>query len=389
MITQIKLIKYCLSITALFALLSCGGGSSSSSTSSSPSSAPSLTGVKIKNAYIDARFEMPGNAASNVNPQLDIFKALGYNAVTFGVEVPIDVRTGQVNTSNGMGLPTDLWIEVNYARSIGLNVFIKCYISRAFNLDGSRDTSDADITSNIQLGPGVTIDQVFSSAAAYEKTIAAQAQAHGVSAFYIGSNNFGYDSGNYASYWQALINSVQSVYKGPLGYYALYDNIVFSMVNLVEFKVNPIISNSPLYDVASIVNGYATAQYYSSGISYLQQINNMITKYAGKIFLLAYSADAFTQGVGTTTGAWELLLSNPSSLFNYSPNNPQQAASYQAAIQVAKNVNANGITIYEYDPWAATQTSPAWRQYDLLGSDLWFKPTVNAAISSYFKTIGW
>ena len=374
----------------VFLLFSCGGGDSgTSSGSSSNSSAPTLTGAKIKNAYIDSRFEMPGNSASNVNPELDVLKAIGYNAVTFGVEVPIDVRTGQVNTSNSMGLPADLWVEVDYAHSIGLNVFIKCYISRAFMLDGSRDMADPDIASNIQLGPGVTIDQVFSAAAAYEKVIAAQAQAHGVNAFYIGSSNYGYDSGNYASYWQSIINSVQSVYKGPIGYYAPYDNIVFSMVNLVEFKVNPIISSSPMYDVSSIVNGYATAPYYSSGISYLQQINNMVSKYAGKIFLLAYSADAFTQGVGTTTGAWGLFLSNPALLSNYTPNNAQQAAAYQASIQVAKNVGANGITIYEYDPWAAAQTSPAWKQLDLLGSDLWFKPTVNAAISSYFKTVGW
>lgn len=352
-----------------------GGGSSPAPSTSGDSS------MAIKNAYIDSRYTAAGANPGVVNPELSQLKSIGYNTVTFGVEVPVNAQTGQIDTSQGRGLPSGLWQEVQYAHSIGLKVYIKAEPCVAFNADGSVNGGDPTIQSTTALGPGVSLGTVFASVAAYEQSIASQAQANGVNGFFIGSSNYGTDSGASAGNWNGVISAVKSVYSGPIGYSAPYNNSVFGMVDIVEFTANPILSGSPMYDVGTIVN-------QASASGYTGMLQGLANAYAGKTFLIDYSAQAETQGVGTNTTAWTQLLTNPGSLNSAGPNYAQQAASYSAMVQIAHNIGAKGISIGEYDPWAVGQTDPNWIKMDQLGSDLWNNTTVNNALHNAFPVLG-
>jgi hypothetical protein len=337
--------------------------------------------MSIKNAYIDSRYTAAGANPGLVNPELAQLKAIGYNTVTFGVEVPINAQTGQVDTSQGRGLPNGLWQEVQYAHSIGLSVFIKAEPCIAFNPDGSLNGADPTLQSTTALGAGVSLSTVFASVASYEQNIASQAQANGVNGFFVGSSNLGLDSGALAGNWAGVIGAVKAVYSGPIGYSAPYNNSVFGMVDIVEFQANPILSGSPVYDVGSIVAD-------SNATGYTGMLQNLAGAYSGKTFLIQYSAQAETQGVGSTTTAWDQFLSNPGVLGSLGPNYAQQSAAYSAMVQITHNVGAKGISINEYDPWSVGQTDPNWIKMDQLGSDLWSNPTVNNALHNAFPILG-
>ena len=61
---------------------------------------------------------------------------------------------------------------------------------------------------------------------------------HKVDGFFVGSNNLGFDTGaNAQAYFAPVIAAVKSVYSGPVGYEAFYNNSVFGMVNIVDYQI--------------------------------------------------------------------------------------------------------------------------------------------------------
>jgi len=320
--------------------------------------------MAIKNTYLDIRYEMGGaNTAGNINPKLAQLKAEGYNTVTMAAQVSVNAKDGSIDSA-GHPLPKDFWSIVDYAKNIGLKVYIKASVDIGVNPDGSVNAADPAFTSGTQLGAGVSASQVWANVAAYDKGLAAQAQAHKVDGFFVGSNNLGFDTGaNAQAYFAPVIAAVKSVYSGPVGYEAFYNNSVFGMVNIVDYQVKPPIGTGT--SVAQIEAGW-------NATGHAQLLKNMADAYGNKTFIAHYNDEA-QAGVGTGTSAWQLFLSNPGALNSIQTNHQEQVMAYQAFINVSKNAGVKGVTIGEYDPWYVT-SGPGYQQMARLGVDLWSSP---------------
>ena len=317
----------------------------------------------IKNAYMDVRFDM-GNStsAANINPELAHLKAVGYNTVTLAAQVSVNLQTGAADA--GKPLPADFWNEVDYAHSIGLNVFIRASIDVGFNADGSWNGGDPVFQKNTVVGSGVSVQQIFNNAAAYEKSLASQAQAHHVEGFFVGSNNWGFDDTQAAQqYFKPIIDSVRSVYSGQIGYEAIYNNAVFGMVNIVDYEIRPNIGSGTSVD-------QIVSQWNALGAT--QSLKNMANAYSGQTFLAHYYDEA-QAGIGNPSLIWTTFMNNPAALSSIQVNYTEQVMAYQAFIQVAHNAGVKGVTYSEYDPWVV-YSSPSFQQAAKLGLDLWSSP---------------
>lgn len=337
-----------------------GGGGSSAPSAGPQTGSP---GMAIKNTYLDIRYEMGGaNTAGNINPKLAQIKAEGFNTVTLAAQVTVNAQTGAVDTTKHP-LPKDFWSIVDYAKSIGLAVYIKAGVDIGINPDGSVNGADPNFQVGTQLGSGVTASQVWSNVAAYEKGLAAQAQAHKVDGFYVGSNNLGFDQGaNAEAYFGPVIAAVKSVYSGPVGYQAIYNNAVFGMVNIVDFEVKPTIGTGT--SVSQIEAGW-------NSTGYSQLLKNMAGAYGNKTFLAHYDEEA-QSGVGGTS-AWQQFAANQNSVNNLTPNYTEQVMAYQAFANVAKAAGVKGVGIGEFDPWSVGQ-SGNWAKLSTVSADLWNNP---------------
>ena len=376
-------------------LTACGGGGSSGSsttTTSSSSPAPSLAiSGPIKNVDIDIRFALGGtdangngiNSSGQINSLFNLVKSLGYNTVTMYLQAGINAQTGLVGPGGPQNaLPADFWQEVDYAHSIGLNVNVKAPIGISVLADGTVSGADANFTSTTPLGAGITPSFVFANVAAYIKNMAIQAQAHRANGFWIGHNNQGFDQGDSATaYFGPIIAAVKSVYSGPIGYEASYNNTVFGMVNVIDLNVNPKISSVPMYDVNQIVAGWD-----STGTT--AWIKNIVAAYPGKTFLIDYHPESGDSGIGTGNTAFgKFITGGIDALAGMQANYAQQAVAYQAFIQVAKNTGVSGVTTAEFAPWSQnTWLSPGFKLMAPLGDDLYFSAPSQNAIRAAFTT---
>ncbi len=378
-------------------LTACGGGGSSGSSTTSASSsspAPSLAiSGPIKNVDIDIRFAMGGtdasgngiNSSGQINSLFNLVKSLGYNTVTMYLQAGINANTGLVGPGGPLKLPpADFWQEVDYAHSIGLNVNVKAPIGISIRAGENADAGDdASFTSTTPLGADITPSFVFANVAAYIKNMAIQAQAHGANGFWIGHNNQGFDQGDSATaYFGPIITAVKSVYSGPIGYEASYNNTVFGMVNVITLNVDPPkISTVPMYDVNQIVAGWD-----STGTTAL--IKKLVAAYPGKTFLIHYSPQAGNPGVGKETYAFSKFITGGiDALAGMQANYAQQAVAYQAFIQVAKNTGVSGVTTAQFAPWSQNvRQSAAWLLMSQLGDDLYFSAPSQNAIRAAFTT---
>lgn len=371
---------------------------------------------RIKSAYIDYRWDYIGeldaagyqiNSADNINPLLAHLKSIGYNTVALNLDVPIDMRTGLINLgsiSDGTNkdIPKDIWKSVDYAHSIGLSVNLEMIPCVIYNSDGSFNTSDTVISTIDSVGDplknNLSIDTVFKSITEYETKIAALAQQHRVDGYYIGCNNYGYDSAEYLPYWQTIVDSVRKVFSGQLIYQAAYDNAVFGIVDDVAFIPNPIVSTTPIYDLSKIIEAlYHTSPWAGSKQNYIDFLSGLADKYSNKTFFLDdFTANAANPGIGNTFFPFSLLMADPSKLSELpQPNYKEQALAYQMMIYVADYLLPNkikGIGLAEYDPWGQMDwiqhpkdpNGQLWNLMDRDSADLINNTIVESAIKNAF-----
>lgn len=376
-----------------------------------------ITTTQIKNAYIDYRFDYSGdpldiyghiiNSAEQLNPLLAHLKSIGYNTVTLNLDVPIDMRTGLINLgslSDGTDkdLPRDIWKSVDYAHSLGLSVNLEMIPCVIYNSDGSFNQSDTVISTIESDGDlikhNLSIDTVFKSITEYETKIAALAQQHGVDGYYIGQNNFGYDTAEYLPYWQTIVDSVKQVFSGKILYQAAYDNAVFGIVDTVAYIPNPIVSTTPMYDLSKIIEAlYNTSPWAGSKQNYIDFLSGLADKYSNKTFILDdFTANAANPGIGNTFFPFSLLMSDPSKLSELpQPNYKQQALAYQMMIYVANYLLPNkieGIGLAEYTMWGdaswiqkpQNDVGQLWNLMDRDSANLMNNPIVDSAIKNAF-----
>jgi hypothetical protein len=364
----------------------------------------------VNNVLIDLRFDLPGNptdlngnginSSAQINPLLVHLKSLGFNTVTFDVDVPINMTNGQIDLgsmANGTNkaLPADLWKEVAYAKSLGLAVNIQALPCVIYNSDGTINNADTGFSTSTPLANGVSAQAVLKNIATYEASIAKLAQQNGVNGFYVGSNDFGYDTAQYASNWQAIIDAVKAVYSGNIIYQAAYDNAVFGLVDTITYSVDPIISKTPIYNLAQVVEGYyhGISANGSGSINYVQSIQALTQEYHKPVVLGEFQSNSVNPGIGNTVDPWGMLIgSNPASLATLlKPNYAEQSLAYQAYLYVADQLLGNSLAgsgVREYAPWMQSAwiqnpqntNDQLWNLYAQATDNLWNQPITEAAI---------
>ena len=366
----------------------------------------------VKNILIDLRSDPSAgtvdvngiaiNSPAQINPLLDHLKSVGFNTVTFNTDVPINMGTGNIAlyAPGANPLPSaSIWQDVAYAHSIGLAVKILAIPAVVINSDGSINGSDLPISTSTPLAAGVSITTVFANIASYETTLAKLAQQNHVETFYIGHNNYGYDSAIYAPQWQQVINAVRSVYTGTIAYSAAYDNAVFGLVDQIDLIPNPIVSTTPMYNLAQIVEGYYHTTMWTNGPTYFQEIATMIKEYGTKpIILDAFQEQSANTGIGNTFYSFGLMMSDPTAISTLpQPNYREQALAFEAFLYVAQYLmgsQVSGVGISEYDPWAQgtwlqipqTANARLWHLMNLDGGNLWGNTAAESAITQSLTT---
>lgn len=359
--------------------------------------------MSLVNAYIDLRYDYEGPNNLDVNgvlvsslqqiaPLLTTLKSQGFNSISMAVQVPIDMRTGQIYlgsfaTHDNKALPQDLWKIVDYAHSLGLSVNLEALPSTVYFADGSADNADSNLNTSMSLGVGVTIDTIFQSISNYQKTIAVLAQSHGVEILTIGQNNSGYDAQAYAQYWQSNMQGIRSVYSGKIAYKAFWDNALWPLVDVVQVAAIPLISTTPIYDLATIVEGW----YHANGgagrgdklSNYIQWVTDLSHKYSSQEILLTdYSQYALNNGIGDTVVPFDYIFNGQDISQLPAPNYREQVLAYQAFIYVAKYLLGNtidGFGVTEFTPWqqfAWIQQNPLFKWGEDVGNDLWNRADV-------------
>ena len=372
----------------------------------------------VKNILIDLRTDPSAgtvdingvtiNSSAQINPLLDHLKTVGYNTVTFNLDVGIDMNTGKLDLTPspaGLGLNTlpsaSLWQDVAYAHSIGLSVNILAVPTVIYNADGTPNFSDSPISSGTPLAAGVNIDTVFKNIVSYETTLAKLAQQNHVETFDIGQNNYGYDSATYAPLWQQVITAVRSVYTGTIAYQACYDNAVFGLVDQINFVPNPVVSTTPIYNLAQIVEGYYHTPVWTNGPTYFQEIATMIKEYgATPIVLDAFQAQASNVGIGNVTYSFSTLVDKGADALATipKPNHTEQALAFEAFLYVAQHLMGTqvaGVGFDGYNPWAQAAwlqnpgtnvTGQIWNLMNQDSNNLWGDSTAETAITQSFIT---
>lgn len=357
----------------------------------------------IKTALVDLRFDYPNgtpdikgnviNSLKQCKPVLDELKSLGFNTIVIALDAPINLTTGQIDLGNpkdgtNRALPKDLWKIVDYAKSIGLDTFLK--------LSPVDHQYDFTLNASTKFGSGVTIEQVLSNVAAYQTQVAKTAEQHKVSGMYVGDFNWGLDTAQYAGNWQSLINSVRSVFTGKIMYLAGYDNAVWPLTDIITASADStIISTTPIYDLVDAVNGYYKAL---DQTNIIQKFINLSIKYNKPVMLDNFSHNAANPGIGNSVDAWSVMMDDPLKIddLNLTANPRQQEVAFKAFLEVANNQLNDyivGIGVNEWDPWGQARWikkptdnfGKMWLLQQTLGKDLWDNTKVKSVLKTYLS----
>jgi len=188
-----------------------------------------------------------GNEASSfitIKELVDRAKRLGFDAVSFDTNVPIDVQTGHLMPSipktiayadenRDKSFSDAVWQGIQYAESLGLKTVIDLNIRNALN--------DVSVMSgNVPAAFNTNI--FFNSVKNFETEIAARAQTYGVDAITIGQMNFGFDTESYKAKWTEVVSSIRAVYSGTLRYASNIENIdnpIWKLVDDIQIYLDP------------------------------------------------------------------------------------------------------------------------------------------------------
>jgi hypothetical protein len=210
---------------------------------------------KIKSVNIDMPFaqnndfRLDGSSATSfktLKEQIDRAAKLGFNAIGFDTNVPINIKNGELllyitkndypdfaDGNRDKSFPEDVWKAIEYAESLGLKTSIDLQIRNALN---DVPINLSDITSTFQ------INTFFNSVRVFETEIAKKSQIYGVDSIRIGSFNNSFDTQEYKNNWVNVIDSIRNVYKGSLSYQSNAENknsVIWNLVDIVKVNFTP------------------------------------------------------------------------------------------------------------------------------------------------------
>jgi hypothetical protein len=382
---------------------------------------------QIKSVNIDYPFEQKGDYRLDgvpvqnfiaIKELIDRAIELGFNAIGFDTNVPIDIRTGELQLSISREDAPDysdvnsdksfsevVWQGIEYAESMGLKTSIDLNIRNALN-DVAITTSSIPTT--------LDVNTLFESIKYFETQIANRAQSAGVDSIRIGNVNFGFSTVDYEQKWSEIIDSIRSVYEGSLSYQSYVwdgNNIIWDLVDVVKVEFNPkwpLQSSFTSEDIASLyLTPYLSANKNLSYQSALDSVLSLIDRYPDKkielqvrfipgesaghefddIFSYVFEHDTFSVNAKDQS----TLTSYPEEWIDTNLNNQKIAGFLEFFGNYLKN-DISALQFWQYMPWAeanwirnpSNNIGQAWQSFTKAGGALNWNPEGEKVISSYF-----
>jgi hypothetical protein len=158
------------------------------------------------------------------------------------------------------------------------------------------------------------------------------------------------------------------------------------LVDIIELQLNPLVSKTPIYDLAEIIQSW---QHVNGGVgqnntnNFIKLIEDISRKYSDKaIFLNDYSQYAFNPGIGDTIVPFNFIFNNQDISLLPAPDYKQQALAYQAFIYISKYLveeNIDGFGVTEFTPWLQAswiEQVPIFKWVNTVGNNIWEKNEV-------------
>lgn len=382
--------KHLIALALILGLTACGGGGGGGSPA--PASAakeptfPCVTPqAPVPGKYRAVVFDVPrdnvgftakgvlATSIEAVGPMLDRAKCVGFDTVSLQTFIPIDPATGLIKNfdptagplDRDKSIPKDYWKYVDYAKKIGLKVVIKAVPSEY----------STDYILYKSAFPNLPVETMLQTLNTYYKDLATLAQAHQVDGVYAGLYQMGFDTRQYASQWQDIVNSIRSVYSGKLIYATCIqcgDNVVWEMVDIVstDFTTETIPACS-----AAVLQ---IKTHYSNTVN---AVKNISRRYNKPIWLEQVRFDTIGCSLAPKTSSYELLLAGQLNN-SYQIDRNWQTNSIRAVFEVvAEHFSAEvaGLEFGTYLPWLQaewiqeqqSEYGKLWYMIDKLGSSLY------------------
>lgn len=340
------------------------------------------------------------NGFDNVKNFVDDAKARGFTAIELDTTVPINIDTGELQMLTPEGefnrdksLPDDIWKIVAYAESIGLDTSLQLNIVNAI---------DDEFIMSRNVGRNFDTNKFFDSVRTYETEIATQAQHYGVDQIVIGKMNSGFDQG-YQEQWQALIDSIRSVYSGELAYHGHYyqNNIVpWQLVDNIAAKFNPDLG-SATYNESTIVDRYHSApEKYNPRSTVAETLDSLIEKYPDKdIMLYGVAKSPVQTALNEDILVHQIMHRERAVLDTSDIDFDLSIARYNAFFEFFGNYvddRISAVQFWQYAPWAEAHwikypmnhTGQAYHAYARGGYFLNYQPEILDALDDYLLP-GW
>jgi hypothetical protein len=357
---------------------------------------------QIATAIIDLRRDHPNmftpdrllvNGFTNVARVVDRVVESGFTHVTFAVNAPINVDTGNIDLfdeqahagDRDKSLAKDLWQLTDYAKSKGLKVYINPAL-----VD---HTNDRWITKNTVFGAGFTHAQMFDSFSQYMGELAAKSQQHGVSGIYIGGLNHGLVSEEFRPQWQKVIDAVRAGFSGDLVHKYFYNSqsVLWDMVDVKSLWIHSTLSRQVLTGIDEIYR-----EYFGVDSDTPRAIVDVIREHmlqSNKSVIIEHSpinaGDTFV-GDNFQLSSFFNTGSVNTSLFEI--NHERQASRHAASIKLVNEEFQGqiGISVAEYSPWQMADwlvnpqhANNPWQVYANLGFNILRSPRAEKWIEVY------
>lgn len=396
-------------VAILFSLVltACGGGGGGSAVNQNPTVQPVTPHVipstfspgatlqgNFRLARLDYRYDTASNSFNSAGYQttsyqavasmVDQIKAVGFTGLYIQLEVPVNNLTGLINDdpNNIKTPPKALWQVVDYAKSIGLQVWI------SLEIDDSN--TDVGFTPNLSL---FSEDKLFNSIINFDVPIASLAEQHHVDGINIGEGSFSLEGSSHINYWINLINQIKNVYSGKLSYTTMIvaDTPIFGYVDYISVFLSGGLSKTPVTDLTSIVKLFNNDIY---GVDEVAQLRKLATKYNKKIILSAgYKGIDAGVNIDPTDFFTAMTTNFTVGATNYTTTNTDlknlKVQAFLEMVGLELSDVAIGVTLKEFSPWLQDTkfTDPAnpVYQYYCCSWEISVDAQEQKTINSYFS----
>ena len=330
--------------------------------------------ANISWCYDQINSSVPDGTIKNI---IDRIAEIGYSGINFDTFVHVDANGKFVDLTKDK--IDRMWDFVDYAKSKGLVINTKIHWSPPDN--GNWNQYNTPSTFDIS-------KFLTNQANPYLLDFAKQAQKHGVSKIFLGSESDNFATQQYHSEWANIVSGVRSNFSGKLTWDAIYfgtelqpiNNVaIWDLLDSIGLSFYPSISAKPTYDVDRIVslftyktpNDVAGGRYqvYGPVASVVEEVKALSKKYGLPVELGECNYQPIADNLMGYISEFDLA--------GVAKDYRAQEAVYKALCQLIAGpwkgiVTAGNFFSYDFWPYGFQNTSPApfgyWKDFSLHGT---------------------